>query len=265
MGRKLSQKQLAVLAGLTGARWKPKSAEKENLVHPNSLTPPRTATRAKTYTAALEKTINDQKTRILSLEASNSTLEAQNTGLNHELDDAHSLIHSLEESHATTTAHLSTLENELSIANNTISEQNTIIKQKDQRINRLVRDKCVLSSRLACVKQELLQAVLSAEESRMQSKKLSKDTANHIESLLLSVSRLAAAVSAQRSTGDSNARNTSQKCGAEIASAASSKVEVDGNEGANPWHLRKPAARSLASDHSYLASDRSLVSQSSAR
>lgn len=199
MGKKRSDKQLAVLAGVNAARWKPKIKEKENILLANAPTPPRTRTRAVTYVQRLEKTVDKQKTHILTSEASNHALESQNHALTDQLNVAHSHINELEQSQLETNARLFELRNDLSSAHSTIHEQNSVIKQKNQRINRLLFDKSILASRIACIKQELLQAVLSAEEARSQSKKLSTQTVKHIESLLFTISRLNAATSSLKS------------------------------------------------------------------
>jgi chromosome segregation ATPase len=67
-----------------------------------------------------------------------------------------------------------------------ISDQNTIIRQKNQRINRLVREKSVISAKLASVKQELLAAILRAEAAE----KLSTSESLRIELLMRTISRL---------------------------------------------------------------------------
>ncbi|KAJ7939902.1 hypothetical protein B0H13DRAFT_1850105 [Mycena leptocephala] len=152
-----------VFAAAKNVRWKSKKAEKENILPTASKQAPRTATRAKSSIATLERTVNKHHTRILSLEASNSDLEAQNLDLHTQLHDSRARLHSLEEVHSTTTQQLSELQHDLSIAHDTISEQALIIRQKNQRINRLMRDKSVLAAKLACIKQDQLRPIFRAD------------------------------------------------------------------------------------------------------
>ncbi|KAF7334122.1 hypothetical protein MVEN_02318000 [Mycena venus] len=111
-----------------------------------------------------------------------------------ELDTATSRVHTLEIENAAITEHLFDVQEQLHDAQDVISAQSDVIKQKNQRINRLVRDKAVLSGRIACKKQELAQAILSAAEAE----KVSKAAALNIETLLQSISQLNAAASAQK-------------------------------------------------------------------
>jgi septal ring factor EnvC (AmiA/AmiB activator) len=91
MGRKRSEKQLAVTAGLNGARLRSKNTGKENIL-PDTSIPPRRSTRAQDYVKTLEAQINDQETQILSLEASNSAYQADNHLLHTCLDDGLNLL-----------------------------------------------------------------------------------------------------------------------------------------------------------------------------
>ncbi|KAJ7321999.1 hypothetical protein DFH08DRAFT_818376 [Mycena albidolilacea] len=126
--RKRSEKQLAVTAGLNGARLRSINTGKENIL-PDTSIPPRRSTRAQDYVKTLEARINDQETQILSLEASNSAYQADNHLLHTCLDDSYSQIESLEKDQATTTERLSTAEHDLSIANEMISSQALVLNE----------------------------------------------------------------------------------------------------------------------------------------
>ncbi|KAJ7877260.1 hypothetical protein B0H14DRAFT_3436212 [Mycena olivaceomarginata] len=78
------------------------------------------------------------------------------------------------------------MKDDLQEAQSRIFEQESIIRQKNQRINRLVRDKSILAAKQASVKQQLLAAVLRAEAAE----KLSKSEALRMESLISTISRL---------------------------------------------------------------------------
>jgi hypothetical protein len=111
-----------------------------------------------------------------------------------ELDIATSRVHTLEAENTALAEEISGMQDELDDAKEVISAQSGLIKQGKQRINRLMRDKLVLSSRIACMKQEILESVLCAQESR----KLSKKAALDIEHLLQSISRLNTAQRSQK-------------------------------------------------------------------
>jgi chromosome segregation ATPase len=185
MGRKRSDKQLAVTAGLNGARLRSKKIGKENIL-PDTSIPLRRSTRAQDYVKTLENRISDQETQILSLAASNSAYQADNHLLHTRLDDSYSRIESLEKDQATTTERLSTAEHDLSIANDTISSQAVIISQKNQRINRLIRDKSVLAAKIAGLKRDVLDAVLRADAANS----FTKSHAIRIETLLTTIHHL---------------------------------------------------------------------------
>ncbi|KAJ6453797.1 hypothetical protein C8R45DRAFT_1192645 [Mycena sanguinolenta] len=102
-----------------------------------------------------------------------STLEEQNAAVNQELADANSGLNDAKEH---------------------IRAQDRIIKQKSQRINRLIRDKSVLAAKIACLKQELLASVQRAQSAES----VSQSFAIRIESLMLSVSHLEASLRTQR-------------------------------------------------------------------
>ncbi|KAF7363183.1 hypothetical protein MVEN_00670900 [Mycena venus] len=193
MTKKLSGKRKAHIASLSASRWKSKETAKENLLPP-VLVPPRATTRAHNYVKSLEATVSIQKEHILALQESNLDYRDQNSALMTELDTATSRVHTLEIENAAITEHLFDVQEQLHDAQDIISAQSDVIKQKNQRINRLVRDKAVLSGRIACKKQELAQAILSAAEAE----KVSKAAALHIETLLQSISQLNAAASAQK-------------------------------------------------------------------
>lgn len=197
MGRQLSEKRKAHIASLPSSRWKHKESAKENIIPPE-LIPPRAATRAQNYIKTLENTISDRNTHILALQLSNADLTQQNTALSTQLDTASFRIQSLELDNTGTSQELSVTQERLHNAHDLISTQSHIITQKNQRINRLIRDKSVLSSRIACLKQELAQAVLAAAES----KNISNAAALHIESLLQSISRLNSSASVQKAAKD---------------------------------------------------------------
>lgn len=172
------------------SRWKGKHAAKENLIPPLTNAP-RATTRAQNY---VKTTILDQKRRILVLQQSNSDYESSNASLTMELDIATSRVHTLEAENTALTEGISGMQDELDDAKEVIFAQSGLIKQGKQRINRLMRDKLVLSSRIACMKQEILESVLCAQESR----KLSKKAALDIEHLLQSISRLNTAQRSQK-------------------------------------------------------------------
>jgi septal ring factor EnvC (AmiA/AmiB activator) len=89
---------------------------------------------------------------------------------------------------------LSTLEENLSIAHDTISKQDLVIKQKNQRINRLMRDKINLSARLACLKHDLVQAVLCASTAE----ELSNSHSIQIETFLSTIQHINRRIKSQR-------------------------------------------------------------------
>lgn len=186
MGRQLSAKQKAHLASLPASRWKSKDSAKENLL-PHILIPPRATTRAQDYTESLEDTVANQANQILVLKQSNSDYEQCNAVLMMELDTAISHVHTLELENVAITERLSDVQDLL-------SSQSDLIKQKNQRMNRLMRDKSVLSSQIACLKQELAQAALGLAASE----KASNSATLHIQTLLQSISRLNAAASVQK-------------------------------------------------------------------
>ncbi|KAJ7938530.1 hypothetical protein B0H13DRAFT_1851479 [Mycena leptocephala] len=172
------------------SRWKGKHAAKENLILPLANAP-QAMTRAQNY---VKTTILDQKRRILVLQQSNSDYQSSNASLTMELDIATSRVHTLEAENTALTEEISGMQDELDDAKEVISAQSGLIKQGKQRINRLMRDKLVLSSRIACMKLEILKSVLCAQESR----KLSKKAALDIEHLLQSISRLNTAQRSQK-------------------------------------------------------------------
>ncbi|KAJ7353020.1 hypothetical protein DFH08DRAFT_804606 [Mycena albidolilacea] len=159
MGRKRSEKQLAVTAGLNGARLRSINTGKENIL-PDTSIPPRRSTRVQDY--------------------------ADDHLLHTCLDDSYSWIKSLEKDQATTTEWLSIAEHDLSIANEMISSQAVIISQKNQRINRLIRDKSVLAAKIAGLKRDILDAVLRADAANS----LTKSHAIRIETLLRTIHHL---------------------------------------------------------------------------
>ncbi|KAJ7931691.1 hypothetical protein B0H13DRAFT_1857669 [Mycena leptocephala] len=183
MGKKKTQKQLTHLSKARAARWN--ATLKENIVT-NNQSPPRTTTRAQQYISTLRERINDQNDTISALTTSNSHLLSENNELHLKLDQSTSLIYSLEEQNATTSQELIVTKDDLRNAQKLISDQNTIIRQKNQRINRLVREKSVISAKLASVKQELLAAILRAEAAE----KLSTSESLRIELLMRTISRL---------------------------------------------------------------------------
>ncbi|KAJ6503911.1 hypothetical protein C8R45DRAFT_1185995 [Mycena sanguinolenta] len=183
MGKKKTAKQLAALAA--GRSIRLQAAGKENTIE-NAQSPPRTMTRARQYFVTLQDRINDQNDEIVSLSDSNVRLRAENTSLHHQLAHCTSTIAILEEGNADLEERLLDTRNELSDAHDEISHQATIIRQKNQRINRLVRDKSVLAAKLACAKQKLLDTVLRAETAE----NLSNSISLRVESLLQTISCL---------------------------------------------------------------------------
>ncbi|KAJ7455619.1 hypothetical protein B0H11DRAFT_1926006 [Mycena galericulata] len=194
MGTKRSEKQKLIHSNLNNARWAHKTQAKENVLPSNTASPPRSKTRAQAYISKLQETINTQSTRITNLESSLSTQSAESLSLRAELSATNSRLESLEETHTETIAQLSSIQHDLKIAEETISEQAIIIKQKTQRINRLIRDKAALQAQLACRKQQLLDAVLRAEEAEG----LTASSNLRIETLLRTVERLHRTIDTQK-------------------------------------------------------------------
>ncbi|KAJ6574411.1 hypothetical protein B0H19DRAFT_1063370 [Mycena capillaripes] len=193
--RLVRAKQKAHTASLSSKRWKSQQSAKENIIPP-IVAASRTTTRAQNYAKTLEETVSSQRKHILALQESNSEFQSRHTSLTTELDIATSHAHALEVQNAALTEGMSEIQEELSDANDMISAQSDLVKQNKQRVNRLMRDKSALSSRLASLKQELLQSILSAQESRKFSNKAALD----IESLLQSIARLNTAASAHKLT-----------------------------------------------------------------
>ncbi|KAF7377133.1 hypothetical protein MSAN_00132400 [Mycena sanguinolenta] len=182
MGQKKTQKQLAGLAAARASRHKP--SEKENTIAPPQ-SPPRSTTRSQRHISTLQDRINEQDIHISFLSQSNSKLQAENTSLHHQLLHSRSTIASLQEQNAVSAQRLRETTEELKDAYDEISSQAVIIR-KNQRINRLIRDKSVLSAKLACAKQQVLDAVLRAHAAE----KLSKSESLQIETLLQTISSL---------------------------------------------------------------------------
>jgi DNA repair exonuclease SbcCD ATPase subunit len=193
MTKKLSDKRKAHIASLSASRWKSKDTAKENILPP-VLIPPRATTRAQTYLKSLEDTISAQNNQILVLQESNLDYRDQYSALTTELDTATSYVQTLEIQNTAITEQLADAQDQLHEAQDVISAQSDTIRQKNQRINRLARDKAVLSGKIACKQQELAQAILSAAAAE----KVSKATALEIETMLHSISRLNATASAQK-------------------------------------------------------------------
>ncbi|KAJ7798603.1 hypothetical protein B0H13DRAFT_1933573 [Mycena leptocephala] len=143
-GWKLTQKQKDHTASLSTSRWKGKHAAKENLIPPLANAP-RATTRAQN---CVKTTILDQKRGILVLQQSNSDYESSNASLTMELDIATSRVHTLEAENTALTEGISGMQDELDDAKEVIFAQSGLIKQGKQCINRLMRDKLVLSSRI---------------------------------------------------------------------------------------------------------------------
>ncbi|KAF7360906.1 hypothetical protein MSAN_01120500 [Mycena sanguinolenta] len=183
MGQKKTQKQLAGLAAARASRHKP--SEKENTIAPPQ-SPPRSTTRSQRHISTLQDRINEQDIHISFLSQSNSELQAENTSLHHQLVHSRSTIASLQEQNAVSAQKLRETTEELKDAYDEISSQAVIIRKKNQRINRLIHDKSVLSAKLACAKQQVLDAVLRAHAAE----KLSKSESLRIETLLQTISSL---------------------------------------------------------------------------
>jgi septal ring factor EnvC (AmiA/AmiB activator) len=185
MGQKRMPKQQLVYSSLNHARWGPKTPQKETILLPNTSSPPRKKTCAQAYNTTLKDTIATQNARISDLTASLSIQTDEKNNLHAELLTTHSQLQSLEQVHCETNERLVSVQNDLEATIETIAEQNLIIQQKNQRINRLIQDKATLSARLACLKQELLQAVLRAvkEEILSRSSGLRIETLRTIERL----------------------------------------------------------------------------------
>ncbi|KAJ7185051.1 hypothetical protein C8R46DRAFT_1209230 [Mycena filopes] len=181
MGYKKSSKQLGNMSKARDLRWP--SSVKENLLLPPA-SPPRTRKRANDYTSTLEHRIEAQDARISTLSAANARLSSNNTVLRTQIDQSNALISSLEESNTTTSNELATIKDDLESAHDLIAHQEHVIRQKNQRINRLIRDKAVLTAKLAVAKQETLDAVLRANAAE----KLSKTDALRIEGMLQQIS-----------------------------------------------------------------------------
>jgi predicted RNase H-like nuclease (RuvC/YqgF family) len=188
MGRKRSTKQLEVLSTARSARH---PHGKENIV-PAATSPPRSATRTQAYFSTLQDRIERQSKEIQSLTASNTQLQSENSALHAQLDVSDKQILALETEHTTTLKKLSDVQSDFCDAYNTIDEQETTIKQFQQRINRLMRDKSVLLARISSLKQDVLQAVSRADaEEKMsasQSLRISRLLSNiaHLEDTVLS-------------------------------------------------------------------------------
>ncbi|KAJ7931981.1 hypothetical protein B0H13DRAFT_2308127 [Mycena leptocephala] len=197
MGRKLTEKQKAHTASLSTSCWKGKHAAKENII-PALANAPRATTRAPNYAKTLEGTVLNQQRHILVLQQSNSDYQSSNASLTMELDIATSRVHTLEVENAALTEGISGMQDELYNAKEVISAQSELIQQGKQHINRLMRDKLVLSSRITCLKQEILESILCAQESRKMSKKAALD----IEYLLHAVSRLNSLQTSQKAAYD---------------------------------------------------------------
>jgi chromosome segregation ATPase len=188
MGRKCSTKQLEALSAARSARH---PHGKENIL-PTATSPPRSATRAQAYFSTLKDRIEQQSKEIQSLTASNTQLQSENSALHAQLDVSDRQIQALETEHTTTLKKLSDVQSDLCDTYNTIDEQETTIKQLQQRINHLMRDKSVLLARISSLKQEVLQAVsrTDAEEkiSASQSLRINQLLSNitHLEDTVLS-------------------------------------------------------------------------------
>ncbi|KAJ7187049.1 hypothetical protein C8R46DRAFT_1342259 [Mycena filopes] len=193
MVSKRSEKQSAHSSTLSNARWRRKDPAKENII-PNNLIPPRATTRAPGYVNPLEATVTNQQDHILQLQTAYSHAEDHTTLLTTQLEQTTSRIQSLELETDSLATQLANANERLDDAYDTISSQAEVIKQKNQRIHRLMRDKAVLSAKIATLKQELLLATLSAAESD----RFSNATASHIESLIQSIDRLTKSVAEQK-------------------------------------------------------------------
>jgi chromosome segregation ATPase len=170
MGRKRSAKQLEVLSAACSARH---PHGKENIV-PTVASPPRSATRTQVYFSTLKDRIEQQSKEILSLMASTTQLQSENSALQAQLDVSDKNIFTLETRHILTLEKLSNAQDDLHDAYSTINEQATAIKHLQQRIGRLMSDKSVLVAKITALKQEVVEAVLraDAEEELSASKSL---------------------------------------------------------------------------------------------
>ncbi|KAJ7652776.1 hypothetical protein DFH06DRAFT_1093802 [Mycena polygramma] len=180
MGKRKTPKQQAGLSHARTSRWK-----KENIL-PTHSSPPRTTTRARQYLTTLEDRIRSQDEEINALHAINSELLSDNTNLYNKLDESTLQIVALQKQNTVSAQELAETSAQLDDAQHTISMQDALIRQKEQRINRLIRDKSLLSTKAASAKQQLLAAVLRAETAEG----LSKSDSLRIESLLSTISQL---------------------------------------------------------------------------
>jgi hypothetical protein len=111
-------------------------------------------------------------------------LQTENTSLHTQLDASTTHIHVLESQNAIVSRQLLGIQEELLDAHEIIQEQSATIKQKIQRINRLVRDKSVLAAKAACLKQEVLRGVLRAEAAERISASQGLRIEHHLQSIL---------------------------------------------------------------------------------
>ncbi|KAJ7827310.1 hypothetical protein B0H13DRAFT_2373916 [Mycena leptocephala] len=191
VGKKKTEKQLASLAAARDL--KNACSSKENILG-HSASPPRATTRAQQTISTLRDKINDQNLQILILSSENSGLVAENSRLSTNLHRATLLNSSLEERNSSLSHELGVVKGDLEDARDRIFEQESLIRQKNQRINRLMRDKSFLAAKLACIKQQLLAAVVRAEAAET----LSASGSLRIESHILTIARLDKALSSHR-------------------------------------------------------------------
>jgi chromosome segregation ATPase len=182
MGRKRSTKQLEVLSAARSARH---PHGKENIVLAVA-SPPCSATRTQAYFSMLKDCIKQQSKEIRSLMVSNTQLQSENSTLQARLDVSDKNILALETRHMSTLEKLSDAQDDLRDAYNTIDEQATTIKQLQQRINRLTRDKSVLVAKISALKQDVVEAVLRADAHE----KLSASNSLRISRLLSNIAHL---------------------------------------------------------------------------